>query len=375
MEEMMLKENRRFAVRLAALMSLMIAAVVVTGCPGTQQVMQTGTVNLQITDGPFPFDLIDKATVTLTKIEVRKASASQPAASSQPSEDGEHHEDAESSREDDEQSDPQASSTEPSSDQPEADSQYSSERNGNHGHGDGQNGGSDQQGVDAAASQPGDSSEWIVIFSGQQEFNLLDLRNGKTNLLASADIPVGDYSGMRLIVTQGTVTLKDGRVFSLKIPSGSQTGIKLRFNFTVEAGQEKTLLLDVNLSHAFKAIPEGHFKHAEEIKGFMFRPALGMRLINVLHVGSISGMVTDASQVPLANVTVTALRDGVEVVQTSTDATGTYKLVGLTAGTYQVAFSAEGYVDYQTGDITVAEDQVVENVDATLQAAAPATQP
>jgi hypothetical protein len=373
MEEMMLAANRRFAVGLAAVVTLMILASAITGCPDAkqigQQTAQTGTIRLEITDGPFPFDLIDKATVTITTIEVRKAAASQPAASSQPSEgdhhDG-HHEDAESCLDDDQPAGQQGAATQPGGDEPQADSRYSTEKNGNHGHEDG------HEGDKAPASQPGDNSEWIVIFTGERECNLLDLRNGRTDLLANTDIPAGDYSGMRLIVTQGTVTLKDGRVFTLKIPGGSETGIKLRFNFTVEAGQEKPLLLDVNLSRAFKVVPEGAFKHAEEIKGFIFKPSLGMRLINIVHVGSISGMVTDASHTPLANVTVTALRDGIEVVQTSTDAAGTYKLVGLATGTYKIDFSAEGYIDYQSGDVPVTEGQTVENVDAALEAAAPA---
>lgn len=369
----MLEANRKFAVRLAALVVIMIIVTAVTGCPGLQQATQTGTVKLQITDGPFPFDLVDKATVTITRIEVCPAAASQPAAS-QPAEAGEDQEDAQSTLDDDGTTSPEASATQADGEQPEADSLYDAAWAGGHGNGNGQMGGN-QQGTYAPSSQPLNIGDWIVVFTGQKEFNLLDLRNGKTDLLADTEIPAGTYTGMRLIVTQGTVTLKDGRTFTLRIPSGAQTGIKLHFTFTVEAGQEKALLLDVNLSRAFKPIPEGHFKQAKEIKGFMFRPSFGMRLINIIQTGSIGGTVTDASQASLANVTVTALQGGTEVVQTSTDAAGTYKLVGLVPGTYQVAFSAEGYVDYQTSDVTVAANQAVESTDATLQAAAPDAQP
>jgi hypothetical protein len=355
----------------AALAVLALATLSLAGCSGSQQVAQTGTVKLQITDGPFPFDLIDSATVTLTSIEVRKASASQPAASSQPAEGDEHREDTESRLDDDQGDGQQGPSSQPSYEMPEVDQQAVADSQYGHG----QDGAADKHNDVTPSSQPSDDSQWIVIFSGEKEFNLLDLRNGKTDLLANTDIPIGTYTGMRLIVTQGTVTLKDGRTFKLKIPSGAQSGIKLHFTFTVEAGQEKPLLLDVNLSRAFKAIPEGAFKHAKEIKGFMFRPSLGMRMINVLQAGSISGKVTDTAQTPLANVTVTALRDGQEVVQTSSDADGTYKLVGLATGTYVATFSAAGYVDLQTGDVAVTAGQAVENVDVSLETAAPATQP
>ena len=76
---------------------------------------------------------------------------------------------------------------------------------------------------DAEESDGDGDSPWIVIFESEQEFNLMDLRNGRTDLLAGAEIPAGHYNQTRLIVTQGYVVLTDGREFALTVPSGAQT--------------------------------------------------------------------------------------------------------------------------------------------------------
>lgn len=387
---------RSRVVSVFALLTLWLVVAVVTGCDLTSLSPSlspssspgNGTVKLLVTDGPFPFDLIDKATVTITKIEVRKAPASQPAEEESGESQADGHDQDPNPATDQMQEETHYSATakyqkHTEGDQEEGDTQSPASQpsddgertDGDHGAPCTQPGG---DGANAPSSQPGDDGEnadWVVIFEGQKEFNLLDLRNGRTDLLANTTIPAGTYSEMRLIVTQGTVTLKDGREFKLKIPSGAHSGIKLHFTFTVGEGQEKQLLLDVNLSRAFKVIPGGAIKHAKDIRGFMFRPCLGARLINIVQAGSIGGLVTDTSQAPLANVTVTALRDGQEVASTSTDVDGTYSLVGLTTGTYTVTFSAEGYVETQVADVAVTAGQATENVNAALETAAPASQP
>src|SRR5262249_30866673 len=144
--------------RVSATLLLVCAAMFCAtgGCEallGVRPAGGTGTLRVLVTDKPYPYDFIQEALVTITRVEVRLAS-SQPA--SQPS---------------------SQSSSQPS-------------------------------------TQPDDEG-FVTIFTGSKSFNLLDLRNGKTDLLAGADIPAGTYDQMRLIVTDGKVTLTDGRVFNL----------------------------------------------------------------------------------------------------------------------------------------------------------------
>jgi hypothetical protein len=275
----------------------------------------TGTLKLHVTDKPFPFDLIESAVVTLTRVEVRKAD---PA-----------NEELEESND--------SAQSEPVTEDDEA----------------------------SAAEET-----FITVFEDAEgkPFDLVDLRNGRTDLLAVAELPAGKYTQLRLIVSGGEVTLTDGRVFPLKVPSGEQSGIKLRFTFEVVDEEETSLLLDVDLSRAFTPIPGGKIQHAGDIRQFHFKPSLAVRLVDLAEMGEVAGTVTDASGQPIANAAVTVYEGDVEITSTSTEADGTYALIGLPAGTYRVEFSALGYAEQEILEVFVVAGQATPDVNAALVA-------
>jgi len=212
-----------------------------------------------------------------------------------------------------------------------------------------------------------DGSPWIVIFKGDKNFNLLDLQNGRTDILADATIPAGTYDQMRLIVTDGVIMLVDGSTPPIRVPSGPQTGIKLHFTFQVAANEETTLLLDVDLSRAFQPIPGGKINEPSQIRGFHFKPSIAMRLINIADAGSITGTVTDVDTNLIEGALVTAFNSEGEEVTSAVTEDGMYTLAGLLTDTYSVEFSATGYQDKTVTDVEVNAGATT-TVDAVLAA-------
>jgi hypothetical protein len=205
------------------------------------------------------------------------------------------------------------------------------------------------------------SAAFVTIFDGERMVDLLDLRNGRMDLLAEADIPAGSYDQMRLIVTDGKISLTDGREFDLKVPSGEETGIKLNFNVEIAEGEDNVLLLDVDLTRAFSAIPSGHIDDVSTIRSFQFHPSLAMRLIRMLEAGKIIGTITDDTPAPIAAAQVAAFdEDDTEVSSTMTETDGTFVLMGLHTGTYRVDITADGFEAMTIMDVNVTAEETTD---------------
>mgnify|MGYP000215171343 CR=1 FL=1 len=111
-------------------------------------------------------------------------------------------------------------------------------------------------------------------------------------LLASTEVPAGDYNYIRVYVQAGSpaseVEVDSGGIFDLLLP-GQQTGNDNRFlqlvsGFTVPAGGRADFTIDIDLRKALtKPSDKDHY---------LLRPAL--RLINNVDVGTLSGSVDSA---------------------------------------------------------------------------------
>ena len=113
-----------------------------------------------------------------------------------------------------------------------------------------------------------EDSNWKVVAkpSPQKTFNLLDLVNGVRQELGVTDLAAGGYTQMRLIIGQipddGINILSqkhpyanyaienDDDLHELKIPSGSQTGIKVVHGFTISLNQTTEIILDFDASRS-----------------------------------------------------------------------------------------------------------------------------
>ncbi len=207
----------------------------------------------------------------------------------------------------------------------------------------------------------------FTITDTPHDYDLLTLQNGATALLGSASIPVGDYTQLRLVVGQATVTLAPGMTFSdgstsktVKIPSGMESGIKVNFSGPVHIHPGQTdLVVDFDVSRNF-VFTGG----SSSPTGVLFTPVLHASVMDV--AGSISG----TSSPPSAMARLFAIRTTPTGPDTVTSAqadatTGAYKLWFLPPATYTVADTAAGYKN-ATQAVTVGPAQNVTGVNFTL---------
>lgn len=206
-----------------------------------------------------------------------------------------------------------------------------------------------------------------VINTDDASYDLLDFQGGASALLGSAEIPVGTYNQLRLIVDSAQVTLKAPVTFtdgsstaSLKVPSGSESGLKINLD-NVEIIPGETVLLvdfDVSRSFVFQGPPGGP-------KSAIFKPVIHATVMDV--AGSISGTVTPAS----ALAGLYAIQGADTIATAAADpATGAYTIHFLPPGEYTVLARADGYQDAVVTGVTVGNSQDVTGVDFTLTVAA-----
>lgn len=132
---------------------------------------------------------------------------------------------------------------------------------------------------------------WVIVQDGEQILDLLELRNGRVNLLANVDVPAGRYTALRLTCKQARVTTdqagqgSETRTFVMTIPATSTPDVKLNCDFLVASGRETSLLLYVDVNQAFLPVIGDESPDESAIQGFRFSPWSAMRLANLLSAG------------------------------------------------------------------------------------------
>ncbi len=142
------------------------------------------------------------------------------------------------------------------------------------------------------ALKPQVGDEILIEFATPTGINLLELQDGRSEaLLNNEQVPVGPYEWIRLKVNaefdnvfDSYAMLDDGSQVELRIPSGSQTGLKLVSGFTVTANQSTNIMLDWDLRQALSD-PRGQ-------PGMHLRPAL--RVTDMAVFGTLTGTVEEA---------------------------------------------------------------------------------
>jgi len=225
--------------------------------------------------------------------------------------------------------------------------------------------------------KPESGDEIQIGFDAPKNFDLLTLTGGLTaELLSDTEVPTGKYNWVRLAVNAEFDTVFDsyamtsmGEEFELRVPSGSQNGLKLVSGFTVTEIQSTHLVIDWDLRKALSD-PIGQ-------PGWHLRPALrvtDMALFGTLNGTVAEALVTDAS---CSNDLVAQTGNAVYIYNGMTDTPGdiadavsdpfttatvtqdetgayTYEVNYLSVGDYIAAFTCQA-----NDDISDTDDDIV----------------
>lgn len=191
-----------------------------------------------------------------------------------------------------------------------------------------------------------DESGWITLDEIHPGiYNLLDFANGRDTLLASANLPVGHISQLRLVLgDNNSLKLKDNSVVDLKTPSGQTSGIKLQIDADLKSDVTYMVLLDFDAAKSVVARGNGQYN---------LKPVV--RTITQAIAGGIRGKVTPAEYKP-----------GIYVISAANDTiggfandNGDFLIKGVEAGTYTVKFyTKDAAHDTTVVDVNVTKDQI-----------------
>jgi Domain of unknown function (DUF4382)/Carboxypeptidase regulatory-like domain len=213
-----------------------------------------------------------------------------------------------------------------------------------------------------------DPSSFIVIMNETKTFNMINMINGITEVLAAANIPEGKYDTLRLYISSAKMQMNSGDTFTYDMSentmSGGMMGNGMSFNdstgsidmpldhfIDVQMGSQDDFLMDIDIDHSF--VLEGvNFSGTGSgmmmsMTGFTFNPT--MRFVNLKDTGSISGFV-HMNTTGLENVTISLMQNGTVYTSTHTDTEGHYKMIGIPVGNYTIMAEADGFIVNSTGN-------------------------
>ena len=104
-----------------------------------------------------------------------------------------------------------------------------------------------------------DTLSWINMETHAGVYNLLGLQNGVDTLIATAILPDNIVQEIRLVLGTNNTVKVGGVVYPLAIPSGAESGLKLKINKDLNASLE-TLLIDFDAALSIREDGPGDYK-------------------------------------------------------------------------------------------------------------------
>jgi hypothetical protein len=103
-----------------------------------------------------------------------------------------------------------------------------------------------------------DSVNWVTLETNAGVYDLLGLQNGIDSVIATGSFPVNQtVKEIRLIVGENNSIKVDGQVYPLVIPSGAETGLKIKIDKKLRASLEN-VLIDFDAALSINQEPDGY---------------------------------------------------------------------------------------------------------------------
>jgi hypothetical protein len=179
----------------------------------------------------------------------------------------------------------------------------------------------DLQGVEITGS----GGETVTLNAKKGIYNLLDLSNGVSALIATDTLETSKVEQIRLILGTNNTVVLGGVTYPLSTPSADQSGLKLQVHQTLQQGILYEILLDFDANKSIVTTGVGTYK---------LKPVI--RTIQTAVSGSIKGKI---SPVGLAVVTAVSVTDPTLSYSTNVNVVGDFMVMGLPAGAYNVTIT------------------------------------
>lgn len=178
----------------------------------------------------------------------------------------------------------------------------------------------DVQGIQIHSSLNETEGSWTSLPFTAGVYNLLDFRNGLDVLLATAELPVGTISQMRLVLGTNNRIKTGGVYYNLDTPSAQQSGLKFNIHAVLTEGITYDLWIDFDAARSIVLKGNGTYS---------LKPVI--RTFNEAITGAIKGIVLPVD----ATATVRAIANG-DTLSTMAAADGKFMFKGIVEGTYKM---------------------------------------
>ena len=165
----------------------------------------------------------------------------------------------------------------------------------------------------------GSNGQTITLNTTAGIYNLLDLSNGLSTIIATSAMGNVRASQIRLILGSNNTIKVNGIVYPLDTPSAEQSGLKINLSQTLVENVENEILIDFDANSSIVETGNGTYK---------LKPVL--RTIDVTTVGSIKGTILPVGTI----ATVTATSSANLIYSSNVNALGQFQILGLPAGNY-----------------------------------------